>query len=139
MFRHFEHTTLASIINEQCEQILDGHCLFNKEFLVHSTEVNIFGVCLLRSSRVVLQCGELAAGDVLYIQGGVVARACCFWEFSGNITVQCKVCERLSEHENRDGEVESFFSADRIVDAVSHRRLPGGSFRVLLLFKAFFN
>ena len=41
VFRHLEHTVLRDVINKSMEQILDGHDLYTKEFLVNPTAVTL--------------------------------------------------------------------------------------------------
>ena len=36
VFRSLEHTTLAHILNDQCEQVIEGHSLFQKRFFISS-------------------------------------------------------------------------------------------------------
>ena len=122
----------------QCEQVIAGHCLFQKEFLVAPSTMVLFDVPFNRSSKVVLECGELAASDLVYIVGGTVARAQHFLEFNGCLTMQCIVCARISRNVYKDGNTVSFFSCDDIVDAVAYRQLSDGSCRVLLPFQARF-
>ena len=138
VFRYLEQTTLASILNMQCEQVIAGHCLFQKEFLVAPSTMVLFDVPFNRSSKVVLECGELATSDLVYIVGGTVARAQHFLEFNGCLTMQCIVCARISRNVYKDGNTVSFFSCDDIVDAVAYRQLSDGSCRVLLPFQARF-
>ena len=139
VFRHLEHTVLASVINEQCEQVKAGHSLFLKEFLMHPSDIDVLGVRLKRSSRALLECGMLACGDVVYILGGVLGRLECFWQFGEHITALISKCKPLQTAGHyRDSDGCDFVSIDSIVDAVSYRLLEDGSFRVLLPFKARF-
>jgi hypothetical protein len=139
VFRNLEHTVMASVINEQCEQAKVGHSLFLKHFLVHPSDIDVLGVCLKRSSNALLECGILAAGDVVYILGGVLGRLECFWQLGEHITAQINKCKPLQTAGHyRDSDGCDFVSIDLIVDAVSHRLLEDGSFRVLLPFKARF-
>lgn len=139
VFRHLEHTVLADILNQQCEQILDGHSLFQRQFLAHPKTIDVFGHRLNRSSEAVLECGHIYTGDVIYVVGGVVARIMCFWQLAEHITAQCHVCEKVDECEYRDGTNVSFVSTDSILDAMSYRPRPDGSFMVLLPFAARFD
>lgn len=41
VFRSLEHTTLAHILNAQCEQVIEGHSLFQKRFLVRPSHLDI--------------------------------------------------------------------------------------------------
>jgi hypothetical protein len=138
VFRNVEHTTLASVLNMQCEQALVGHSLFQKEFLVDPSDMVLFDVAISRSSRIVLECGELAKSDLIYISGGTVARAQCFLESNGCFTMQCVVCSRVSENVYKDGETVSFVCCSDVVDAVAYRPLADNLFRIIWPFKARF-
>lgn len=138
VFRNLEHTSLASILNMQCEQALAGHCLFQKEFLVHPSDMVICDTVVSRSTSIVLECGELARSDVVYIKGGQVARVQCFLELNSCFTMQCIVCNRVSSNTFIDGSNVSFVSCSDVVDAMSYRPLGDGSFRVIWPFKARF-
>lgn len=139
VFRSLEHTTLASILNAQCEQVIEGHSLFQKQFLVSPSHLDIFDTRCSRSSTIVLECGQVASADVVYICGGAVVRAECFWELNGCFTMQCKVCSHVGGHLYRDGTAaDSFIACTEIVDTVAYRPLPDGSFRVILPWKARF-
>ena len=47
------------MLNQQCEQILDGHNLFKRRFLAHGLEVEAMGQTFARSCEAVLECGHL--------------------------------------------------------------------------------
>ena len=66
VFRHLEHTTLSSILNAQCEQIIAGHSMFQKEFLVNPSSLGLDFAAVSRSSNIVLECGHLAVRDLVY-------------------------------------------------------------------------
>ena len=137
VFRHLEHTSLADLLTQQCEQIIDGHSLFQREFLVHPTTVEVFGTSLTRSSIAVLECGNIHARDVIYVDGGQLARITGFWRAeSGVITAHCTACEHVGGYKYRDSETVIFVKSQTIIDAVAYRKLLGGEFRVALPFLA---
>ena len=41
VLRHIEHTSLLSLVSQQCELIIEGHSLFQPEFLVNPSPVDI--------------------------------------------------------------------------------------------------
>ena len=141
IFRHYEHTTLTSIINDQCEQIIEGHSLFKESFLVSPHEVG--GASFLqKSTRAVFKCGEVVFDDIVYIAGGVIARVVCFWEMSHEsqgIFVQCNVCKPIAgnKYQYKDSDDVEFFPELSIVGPVSYRPMPYGM-RVIFPFKAKF-
>ena len=138
VFRHLEHTTLSSILNAQCEQIIAGHSLFQKEFLVSPSSLGLDFAAVSRSSSIVLECGQLAVRDLVYIGGGSIARAECFYELNGCFTMQCIKCEHVRGQVYRDGTSVSLIACDDIVDSVAYRKLADDSFRIMLPWKARF-
>lgn len=140
VFRHLEHTTLSSILTAQCEQIIAGHSLFQKEFLVSPSSLDLDFAAVNRSSSIVLECGQLAVRDLVYIGGGggSNARAECFYELNGCFTMQCIKCEHVRGHVYRDGTSVSLIACNDIVEPVAYRELPDNSFRIILPWKARF-
>ncbi len=138
VFRHLEHTCLASIINEQCEQVLNGHSLFQRSFLVNPSVVEVSpSVTLKRSSRAVLDCGELVFDDIIVDTNDSFSRIVCFWQQETGIVAQCTTCETVgADHVFRHTGNTCFILAGSIIDAVLYRPLPDGSFRVCLPFRA---
>ena len=140
VFRYLEHTSLADLLTQQCEQIIDGHSLFQREFLVHPTTVDVFGMSLTRSSIAVLECGNIHARDIIYVKGGQLARITGFWQAeSGVITAHCTACEHVEGYKYRDSEAVVFVQSQTIIDAVAYRKLAGGEFRVVLPYLARFH
>ena len=139
VFRHLEHTTLSSILTAQCEQIIAGHSLFQKEFLVSPSSLDLDFAAVNRSSSIVLECGQLAVCDLAYIGGGgSIVRAECFYELNGCFTMQCIKCEHVRGHVYRDGTSVSLIACNDIVEPVAYRELPDNSFRIILPWKARF-
>ncbi len=64
------------MLHEQCEQIRDGHSLYQRSFLVHPTDCELMGCTLSRSTEAVLVCGHLHTEDVLFMVDGGVSRVC---------------------------------------------------------------
>lgn len=139
VFRHIEHVVLATMVNAQCEQMLDGFSLFQKEFLAHPRTVIFFGIGMLRSSEAVLQCGCIHAQDIVYLEGGVVARVRWFWQVSlgSNIVLQCTMCSSVDgQYKYRDSKKLHFTPVDAIVDAMIYRYIGSGVFRIIKPFAA---
>ena len=119
VFRSLEHTTLAHILNAQCEQVIEGHSLFLKRFLVSPSHLDISDIRCSRSSSVVLECGQVAKDDIIYVRGGIVVRAVCFWEIQGYFTMQCKLCRHVQDYVYRDtASPDSFIACDDIVEPI---------------------
>ena len=139
VFRHLEHTSLASLVTQQCDLIIAGHSLLQREFLGNPSTVEIFGVSLTRSKAAVLECGDMHARDIIYVQGGQLARITDFWQSAcGLITAQCTACEHVLGHKYRDSKSVVFVPSETIIDAVAYRLLANGEFRVALPFLARF-
>ena len=139
VFRHLEHTTLNSLVTQQCEQILDGHSLFQRAFLAHPSTVAIEGFSMTTSSSACLECGSLLARDILYIDGGSLARIVEFWQIGPDtIIAHCTRCELVRGSIYRDTDSRVFVQHDTIIDAVAYRILHDGTFRVILPFLARF-
>ena len=139
VFRHLEHTSLADLVTQQCEQIIDGHSLFQREFLVHPSTVEILGQSLTRSRAAILECGNIHARDIIYVVGGQLARITDVWQSaSGIITAQCTACELVEGYTYRDSESVLFVQSQTIIDAVAYRNKADGEFRVVLPFLARF-
>lgn len=140
VFRHIEHTVLSDLVNRQCEQVLDGHSLFQRTFLVSPLTVNFFGHELQRSTEAVLECGHIHKGDVVYLKSSGIARVVCFWK-PVNVQIilaQVSDCVRVPSTEfcYTDSEQISFVDVDAICDAVIHRYRGDRIFRVILPFVA---
>ena len=142
VFRHLEHTTLASMLQEQCEQIKDGHSLFQRSFLVQdAAPMELPGVKLTRAVEAVLVCGHIHADDVVFTSDGGVARVQCFFQsaekLSGGqapIIAQCTQCKKIGGLVYRDTAAHTFVDEDAIVDAVRYKRMDGdhqGGFRII--------
>ena len=139
VFRHIEHTSLLSLVSQQCELIIEGHSLFQREFLVNPSPVDIEGLGLSRSVGAVLECGGLHAGDIIYVAGRKLARITRFLRTkAGVIIAQCTACEFVAGSTYRDGDSVIFVHSDTIIDAIAYRSLDDGKFRALLPFLARF-
>ena len=138
--RYLEHTSLNDLGTQQCEQILDGHSLFQREFLGHPSTVQILGQTLTRSRMAVLECGNIHGEDIIYVGGGELARVADFWQFEcGVITAQCTAREHVASvagYTYRDTASVIFVQSQKIIDAVAYRNLADGEFRVVLPYLA---
>ena len=144
VFRSLEHTTLASILNAQCEQALEGHSMFRKTipgepFAPRRIRCSMFDVRCSYSRTIVLECGQVSSADLVYIRGGGVVQAECFWELNGCFMMQCRVCKKVRAHvyELDVNTADRFVACAEIVDTVAYRPLHG-RFRVILPWKSRF-
>ena len=141
VFRHLEQTVMADLINAQCQQMTEGHNLFRKSFLAHPRVMTLLGDELHRSTQAVLICGYLFAGDVVYIEGGTLARIVAFWKkpTSSTIVAHCTEMTMTVGHRRYiDSSTPLFVTTETIVDACIYRPLGMGVLRVWLPFAARF-
>ena len=140
VFRYLEHTSLADLVTQQCEQILDGRSLFQREFLVHPSTIEVRGQSIQRASAACLECGNIHARDIVYVKGGQLARVTGFWQYeAGLLTDQCTESEKVGEHTYRDSAAVVFVASHTIIGAVAYRGKDDGELRVLLPFIARFH
>ena len=140
VFRYLEHTSLADLVTQQCEQILDGHSLFQREFLVHPSTIEVGGQNIKRANAACLECGNIHARDIVYVKGGQLVRLTAFWEYkAGLLTAQGTRCYKVGEHKYRDSATVVFVESHFIIDAVAYRKRDDGDLRVLLPFLARFD
>ena len=140
VFRYLETTSLADLVTQDCEQILDGHSLFQREFLIHPSTVEIRGQNLTRSRAACLECGNIHARDIVYVRGGQLARITGFWQYdSGVLTAECTECEKVAEHIYRDSASVIFVQSHTIIDAIAYRNKTDGEFRAILPFLSLFH
>jgi len=63
-------------------------CSKKSSYLVSPSRLDLDIAEVSRSSNIVLECGQLAVRDLVYIGGGATARAECFYELNGCFTMQ---------------------------------------------------
>ena len=127
-------------MTQQCEQILDGHSLFQREFLIRPSTVDVGGQSLARARGACLECGNIHARDIVYVRGGRLARITDFWQYdSGVLTAQCTECEKVDGHIYRDSASVIFVESHTIIDAIAYRNTTDGEFRVILPFLSRFH
>ena len=90
IFRAIEDTVLHEVVNTQCEQLLSGHDVFDKRFLVEPR------ACkgqpdILRSTKAVLECGGVAAKDLLYFTDNSCGFALAFFLISDIVFVEVEL------------------------------------------------
>ena len=80
VFRHFEHTVLADLINSQVEQFQEGNV--ERSFLIEPKQVAAPGETLLTAVAAALPCGEIRAGDICCLAGRRLGKVMAFWRRS---------------------------------------------------------
>ena len=140
VFRHLEHTCLADVITQQCDQI-STFDFFKPQFLVHGQPHVFFGIAINRATESCLLCGHIHRGDVVYTRDGAVCEICCFWQSldvdgDAPIIAQCIEYDKVGDKTYLATERQTFVDAGSIVDAMTYRRLSDSSIQVLLPFVA---
>ena len=142
VFRYLEHTVLTDLINRQCQQVVEGHGLFQNKFLAHPRVLEVMGVEYLRSTEAVLACGHIHADDIVYVAGGTIARVVAFWQPRGsthdNLVAHCMGMLVVGDNRYVDSGRPLFVDTDSIVDACVYRPFGDGVIRVRVPFAARF-
>ena len=73
--------------DRQCEQLLSGHDLFKREFLVSPAKIQCAIDGLLRSRAAVMPCGELRQNDIVWLEGARCGRINWFYDYRGEMYV----------------------------------------------------
>ncbi len=138
IFRHYEHTVLADMVNRQCEDFRIGTVL-QTTLLVNPRQVSGRGMDLMKAQVAMLPCGELHARDFVGFRGRRVGLVEDFWISEGE-----SVVVRVSEYQLVSAPVDSiakvavspgfwFASADEIIAPLTWAPCSDGrSYMVLL-------
>ena len=140
VFRSIDNTVIKDILNRHCEAVSDGGgSLFQECYLVSPTRFCFGGASLQYSRRAVLRCGELRAGDLVYLSSDEVGEVVNFWSHDGTAAIAAQLlvfqpsavahsrwCPKEATHRVTD--------AAGILDAVTWQRV-GDEVRVILPFK----
>ena len=106
VFRNLEHTVIHDVVNQQIEQMIHGVDIFKEMFLVspHTTNGDD-GTVAQSSTKAVLPCGMVRAGDIVMFRDSSCGRVLKFWELQGAMFVSVDEFEivagdvsRLAEH-----------------------------------------
>ena len=79
VFRHFEHTVLAGVLNKQCEQIQNNDDIFKPVHFHRPGVLTVQGLRLHRSSTLVCHCGIVTADDLVFFKCGTAGKVAAFW------------------------------------------------------------
>ena len=119
VMRYMEHTVLKDVINQMCEQMVNGHDLFKKVFLVTPCECKGQSD-ILTSKKAILECGDVAHNDVVFFEDFSCGRVCAFYEISEIVFVEVAMM-RMVDGDNsiRDDSSHDlcFKEAKLVVDA----------------------
>ena len=89
IFRYMEHTVLVDVVNQMCQQLIDGHDLFAKMFLVSGRPLKAQPE-VLSSSSAVLECGLIKKGDILFFEDHTCGQVLAFFVISGIYFVEIR-------------------------------------------------
>ena len=81
---------LVDVVNQMCQQLLDGHDLFSKMFLVNGRPCKLQPE-VLSSSSAVLECGLIAKQDILFFEDNTCGQAIAFFLISDVYFVEVRV------------------------------------------------
>ena len=65
--RFMEHTVLVDVVNQMCEQMSNGHDIFQNMLLVEPRECKD-QTDVLTSKRAILECGAVRSGDIIILK-----------------------------------------------------------------------
>jgi len=82
VFRHYEHTVLADLVNRQAQDFADGKVLQRWNMLNPKTIHIEKGVAMQKAAVASLPCGEVRTGDLVALRGRRVGRLIAFWSDS---------------------------------------------------------
>jgi len=143
VFRYMEHTVLVDLVNRQCEQFSASDAsLFHETCLVHARDVTFPHGTYRRSSIAILRCGEINAGDIVWLTSGVVGKVIRFWQSHGaDDTINVQIDGYRSSDASGHRFLEStpyahFADASSIIDACIWTRVSHGLIRVIVPFGA---
>ena len=119
VFRHMEHTVLVDVVNQMCQQVVDGHDLFEKMFLVNPRPCKLQPE-IVSSARAVLECGLVAKKDLLFFEDGTCGEVSAFFIISDVVFVEIRVLPSVGDVSLRDNSstVSVFKECRHVVDAV---------------------
>ena len=136
VFRYMEHTVLADQINQFC-MAMSTDALFSRASLIgpkqHSVhEENIF----FNSKSALLSCGEIIAGDIVYLTDRSIGRVERFWQkhVSNDIVVELQALPSNPVNPNVVNDTSNitiFETAEAIIDACPWVRASANTLRVL--------
>jgi hypothetical protein len=89
VFRYMEHTVLVDVVNQMCQQLVDGHDLFAKMFLVSGRPCKLQPE-VVSSSSAVLECGLIKKGDILFFEDHICGHVLAFFVISGIYFVEIR-------------------------------------------------
>ena len=84
VFQNLEHTVIHDVVNQQIEQMIHGVDIFEEMFLVSPHTINgDDGTVAQSSTKAVLPCGMVRAGNIVMFRDSSCGRVLKFWEMHG--------------------------------------------------------
>ena len=143
IFRNMEGTVLTDQINKMCESISEPDAsLFKRTIFGGSSRHVIDGNHLARSTLALLECGEVKAGDIVWLNFDIVGKVVAFWRhdefesFFVEIEALDLIRENGSDYYDESSSIKHFADATSIVDACVWVYKRAGILKVLVPFEA---
>ena len=137
VFRHYEHTVLCDCVAKQLDHLCDD-ALYQTMALVHEVKVTAGGVEMLRSKAARFPCGEVNAGDFVFLADRSVAQVEDFWSTPDrdNFVVQARPLVEVSAGHSygRCGAAAVFLDAAEIREPLVWAERRPGVYRVCQTF-----
>jgi hypothetical protein len=142
VFRRLESTVVKDLINRMAESCCGHESLFKPTYLVRPQVTHVMHRALSHADNVVLACGGLKKGDILYCSSRgaacLVGRVERFWECNQIIVVRIasfRCTNNDHRYWNTDAPVSLFVESSKVVDAVAWRQHTANVIRIIPLFK----
>ena len=136
VFRHFEATVTADIVNRQVESFQDDDCrLFSRMHLIRPSAVTMGNCTLHSSSAALLPCGEVHRGDIVAARQQMLGKVVQFWsDIDGAIVVSIIVYRRDADCPSsfHVGEGYAVIDAEDVIQSVMWCERSMGLIRAVL-------
>ena len=130
IFRHFEHTVLRDLVNQQLIKIGDDS-FYTDISLVNAQRCDI-GEGVSRSTVATLPCGGVHAGDIVVCTSQNVVEVTGFWQQEDNVVIQGLLLQKMCDGTWSKLSQVSFIEASCIVSPVAWAELRKGCYRLCL-------
>lgn len=95
VMRFMEHTVLLDVVNQMCEQMTNGHDIFQKMFLVEPRECKL-QTDILTSKRAILECGAVRSNDIVMFEDCACGRVLAFFLMSEALFVEVALMQPVN-------------------------------------------
>lgn len=136
VFRHFEPTVAADLVNRQVESFQDDdRRLFSRMHLIRPSVVTMGNYTLHTSSAALLPCGEVHRGDIVAARQQMLGQVVQFWsDGDGAIVVSIIVYRRDADCPSsfHVGEGYAVIDAEDVIQSVMWCERSMGLIRAVL-------